>query len=121
MWRELSIYAYTFNEHIFIDDCRAQIYGDAIRVFLIFMMFIFRLLLIVCWGYDKDFKGLPEYHTRVVLRNTHPIILFLKMLEKGQMKFKCVFLKNITVTRGSQCLFAHNVTRRRAYASLKGY
>ena len=89
MWRELSIYAYTFNEHIFIDDCRAQIYGDAIRVFLIFMMFIFRLLLIVCWGYDKDFKRLPEYHTRVMLHNTNPVILFLQMLEEVQMKVKC--------------------------------
>ena len=89
MWRELSIYAYTFNEHIFIDDCQAKIYGDAVKVFLFLVMFIFRLLLIVCWGYDKDFKGLPEYHTRVMLNYTNPVILFLQMLQEVKMKVKC--------------------------------
>ena len=46
-------------------------------------------------GYDEDFKGLTEYHTRVVLQNTHPVILFLKISEEVQMSEE--FLKKTSI------------------------
>ena len=45
--------------------------------------------------YDKNSIGLPEYHRRVVLQNTHPVILFLKISEEVQMSEE--FLKTTSI------------------------